>query len=245
VIFLVMGLAALPVALRGPRSTWDRATIGLLLANSAFDALNIVTFFGAIAETTVAIAVLTHYVAPILISLAAPRIDRVHTPGARPAALVALLGLVIILEPWRELAPGAITGAVLGLISAVCYAGNMFTIRRLAARIGAPRAMSYHSLLVAVVAAPLLVTHFDAFTVPDLTRLAAGAVMIGAGSGIVFTIGLTRIGSARAAVLTFAEPIVAVTIGVLVWHEPLRPLAAVGGAMILGAGIYVARNAVT
>ncbi len=245
VIFLVMGLLPLPLALRGPRSTWDRKTVGLLFLNSAFDALNIITFFAAIERTTVAIAVLSHYVAPVFISLAAPRIDRVHTPGARPAALVALLGLVVILEPWREAAPGAVVGAMLGVSSAVCYAGNMFTVRRLAERIGAPRAMSYHSLIVAVVAAPLLFLYADKITAPDLGLLTIGAATIGAGSGMIFAVGLTRIGAARAAVLTFAEPIVAVAVGVLVWHEPLRPLAAVGGAMVLGAGIYVARKPAT
>ena len=245
VIFLVMGLVALPLALRSPRGTWDRKTIGLLFLNAAFDALNIITFFAAIAETTVAIAVLTHYVAPILIALAAPWIDRVRTPGARPAAAIALLGLVVILEPWREAAPGAMVGALLGVSSAICYTGNMFTVHRLVVRIGAGRAMSYHSLIVAVVASPLLILFGDAISGPDLALLAIGAATIGAGSGIVFAIGLTRIGSARAAVLTFAEPIVAVAVGVIAWNEPLRPLAALGGAMVLGAGIYVARRTAT
>jgi drug/metabolite transporter (DMT)-like permease len=244
-IFLVMGLVSLPLALRGPRTIWDRTTVGLLCANALFDALNVITFFAAIAETTVAIAVLTHYVAPIMIALAAPRIDRIETPGAGPAALAALLGLVIVLEPWRQAAPGAVTGALLGMVSAVCYTGNMFTVRRLAVRIGAPRAMSYHSLIVAVIAAPLLLVNAGAFTIENVAVLSIGAATLGAGSGIVFAIGLTRVGSARAAVLTYAEPIVAVAVGVLVWHEPLRPLAAVGGAMVLGAGIYVARHAAT
>lgn len=245
VIFLVMGLVALPLALRGPRSVWDRKTIGLLFANSAFDALNIITFFAAIETTTVAIAVLTHYVAPILIALAAPYIDRVRTPGARPAAVIALCGLVVILEPWSEAAPGALKGTLLGVSSAVCYAGNMFTVRRLAERIGAPRAMSYHSLIVAALAAPLLVLYADIISTADLALLSVGAATIGAGSGMIFALGLIRVGSARAAVLTFAEPIVAIAVGVLAWHEPMRPLALVGGAMVLGAGIYVARNAAT
>ena len=73
--------------------------------------------------------------------------------------------------------------------------------------------------------------------------LGAGAATIGAVSGIVFVVGLTRIGSARAAVLTFAEPLVAVAVGALVWDEPLHPLAALGGALVLGAGIHVARKA--
>ena len=59
----------------------------------------------------------------------------------------------------------------------------------------------------------------------------------------MFAIGLTRIGSARAAVFVFAEPLVAVAVGALVWEEALHPLAAIGGLMVLGAGIHVAREA--
>lgn len=243
IIFLVMALLPLPLALRSPRRmTWDRTTVGLLFLNAGFDALNVLTFFAAISYTTVAIAVLSHYVAPILIALAAPRIDRVQTPGARPAAAIALAGLVIILEPWATPADGAMLGAALGIVSAFCYAGNMFTVRRLAVRIGAPRAMSYHSMIVAVATAPLVIANAGQISTFDLTLLVTGAATIGAGSGIVFAIGLTRIGSARAAVLTFAEPLVAVAVGVIVWGETLHPAAALGGAMVLGAGIYVARK---
>jgi DME family drug/metabolite transporter len=245
IIFLVMGLVALPLALRPgePRMRWDRSTLGLLALNAAFDALNVLAFFGAIQVTTVAIAVLTHYLAPIMIALAAPWIDRVPTRGARPAAAVALAGLAVMLEPWRAAADGAVLGALLGVASAACYAGNVFTVRRLAARIGAPRAMAYHALLAAAVMAPLAAGRIGAVTAADLTLLAIGAASIGAVSGIVFAWGLLRIGSARTAVLTFAEPLVAVTVGALVWDEPLHPLAALGGALVLAAGIQVARNA--
>src|SRR5512138_3265349 len=75
ILFIVMGTVALPFALAGPRVTWDRKTVQLVLANTAFDVLNILTFFAAMEYTTVAVAVLSHYVAPILIALAAPRID--------------------------------------------------------------------------------------------------------------------------------------------------------------------------
>lgn len=243
ILFLVMGGVALPFALRGPRSVWDRATLGLVAANALLDALNVVAFFAAIQYTTVAIAVLCHYLAPILIALAAPRIDRVDSRGARPAAAVALLGLVIILEPWQAPAAGAVLGALLGVASAVCYAGNVFVVRRVAARLGAARALSYHSLLAGVVMAPLLIGRTGEITGAGLALLATGAASIGAASGVVFSLGLLRIGSARTAVLTFAEPIVAVTVGAVVWGEPLHPIAMLGGALVLGAGLQVARKA--
>jgi drug/metabolite transporter (DMT)-like permease len=242
IIFLAAGLIALPVALPGPRSRWTRATVALLVANGLCDGLNVLAFFAALKVTTVAVAVLTHYLAPVLVALAAPWIDGVRARGTVPAACVALAGLVIVLEPWRAPADGALLGALLGLGSAVLYAGTVLSARRLAARIGPTRAMSYHALVAGAALSPLAIAH-GALTGGQLAIMAAGGSALGAAGGIVFTVGLIRIGSARAAVLTFLEPIVAVAIGILVWGEPMRPLALVGGALVLGAGIQVARFA--
>lgn len=244
IMFAVMGLFALPLSLRDRKPQWDRTTYLLLAGNTLTDALNVIFFFGAMQKTTVAIAVLTHYLAPILVALAAPRIEGTRTRGALPAAIVALTGLMIVLEPWRsDGSPGAFTGALFGLASAVCYAANTFVVKRVAARIGAARAMSYHSLAAAVLMLPLAVSGFATVTWFDLGLLSAGSMSIGAISGIVFVIGLQRIGAERASILTFVEPLVAVLVGVLVWDEPLRPLAILGGALVVAAGIHVAKQA--
>jgi len=242
-VFAIIGVVLVPFALREPRPTWNRGAFGILAAHTASDSLNLICFFSAMAKTTVAVAVLTHYVAPILVALAAPKIDGTRTRGAVPAAVVALGGLVIVLEPWHEPNPGAFVGAFFGLASAIFYAANVFIVRRSAERLGTARAMSYHSLLAGVVMLPLAVSGLATVHAADLGLLAIGSTTIGAASGIIFIIGLRQIGSARASILTFAEPVVAVAIGALVWGEPLRPLAAVGGALILGAGIHVAKQA--
>jgi len=243
ILFLVMGLVTLPSALRAPPVTWDRTMVGLVIANAFFDGLNVAAVFAAYSYTTVAIASLTHYLAPVLVAVAAPWIDRVATPGARPAALVALAGLMVMLEPWRAPADGAVLGASLGVVSAVLYAGNVFTVRRTAARIGATRALSYRALIVGVAMTPLMAGHLGEITLPRLALMVAGAVTLGAISGVAFSLGLLRIGSARTAVLTFIEPVVAVSVSAVVWREPLHPIAALGGALVLGAGIQVARKA--
>lgn len=243
IIFLVIGAVTLPAALRAPRVVWDRATVGLLAAYAAFDGLNVVAYFSAIQVTTVEIAVLTHYLAPIAVALAAPRIDGVVTPRARLAAAVALAGLVLILEPWHAPAGGAVLGAALGVGSAACYAANVFTVRRIAARIGATRSLCYHALLAAAALSPLAARHAGGLSGARIGLLAAGAVVLGAVFGVAFSVGLIRIGSARAAILTFLEPLVAVAVGAAVWNEPLSPLAVVGGLLVIGAGIEVARKA--
>ena len=90
IIFAIMALVAWPLSRREkPVARWDRGTIALLAGNSVCDALNVLTFFAAIHLTTVAIAVVTHYLAPILVALAAPRIDggSARTRGAPLAAV--------------------------------------------------------------------------------------------------------------------------------------------------------------
>jgi len=243
IIFAAMAIVTLPLALRERPARWDRTAIWLLLANTACDVTNLITFFAAMQVTTVAIAVLTHYLAPILIALAAPRIEGVVTRGARLAALVALAGLAIMLEPWRGVHDGVLVGAALGTASAVAYAGNVFVSRRLADRIGPARVISYHSALAAVVTLPFAVSGLATVSWANVGVLAAGATLPGAFAGVLFVAGLQRIGAARAGVLAFAEPVVAVCVGAFVWGEPLRPLSALGGALVLAAGIHVARQA--
>lgn len=243
IMFAAMGLFSLPLAWREPRARWDRTALWLLVGNTLCDAVNVICFFAALRVTTVAVAVLTHYAAPILIALAAPRIDGVVARGARLASLVALAGLVIVLEPWRDGLHGAWLGGALGLASAVGYAGNVFVVRRLAVRVGNAHALAYHSLLAAAVTAPLAGCGLALVSLASGTRLVVGGVLLGACAGLLYIAGLRRIGSARAAVLAYAEPLVAVVVGALAWDEPVRPVAAIGGLLLITAGVHVARQA--
>lgn len=241
-VLLFVALWALPAALREPPPRWDRTTAALLVANALLDAVNFTTFFAALEHTTVAIAVLTHYLAPVLVAVAAPRVDRTVTPGAPAAALVATLGLALVLEPWRtDTAGGTWLGATLGATSAAAYAANVFVVRRLGARLGAARALSYHAFLAVAVLAPLGAGGLAAVEARDLALLAGGSLVLGAVAGVAFIDGLGRIDAAQAAVLTFAEPLVAVLVGWLAWEEGLSAWAAIGGALVLGAGVAVAR----
>jgi drug/metabolite transporter (DMT)-like permease len=244
-VMLLIGVFALPLALR-ERTTprWDRRTAALLAANAALDALNVATFFGAMSLTTNAVAVLTHYFTPVLVALAAPYVDRQRVPGAVPAAVAAAVGLALVLEPWRAGEDGGVLfGGLLGTISAFAYAGNVFVIRRLAVRIGPARAQSYHSLLAGLLLVPVaLLGERPTPTALGLGLLVLGALGPGTVAGYAFVRGLPVVGAARASVFTYLEPLVAVLVGALVWHEPLGALALLGGALVVAAGVAVTRG---
>lgn len=220
------------------RPRWDRATVLLLLGSGVLDAINVLTFFGAMTHTSVAIAVLTHYLAPVLIALAAPVVDGVRVPGAPAAAVAATAGLVLVLAPW-EADAGNLTGALLGATSAFAYAGNVFVSRRLAVRLGPVRAMGYHAGVSALLLAPFALGSLASVSASDLGLLVAGGFVVGLLTGIAFNDGLRRVDASLVAVLTFLEPLVAVLVGILAWDEPLRGSAVAGGAVILGAGIWL------
>jgi drug/metabolite transporter (DMT)-like permease len=241
-LFAMMAVWSAPWALRERPPAWSRAVLGLLALNALFDAFIVVTFFAAMDHTTVAIAVLTHYAAPVLVAVAAPWIDRSRIAGATGAAVVAFIGLGLVLEPWHQ-TDGALMGGGLGLASAVAYAANVFVTRRLAVAIGPARTVCLHSVGAAILLAPLALPDIAAVEARDLVMMAAGTLGLGALAGMAYLHGLARIGATRAAMLTFAEPLVAVTIGSLVWDEPLGALAAAGTLLIVAAGLFVARAA--
>lgn len=239
VVFLVMGVVTLPAVALDRPATWSRRAIVLLVLNGFWDAANVLTFFAAMQETTVAIAVLTHYLAPVLVAVLAPYVDGERVKGAVPGALVACAGLTLVLEPWRGHAD--VLGAALGTASAFAYAGNIFTVRRLVPLIGAPRVISYHSFIAAAMVVPFAI---GAGVVPDAEALAwtaGGAVVLGSLAGVVYVRGLAVIGASRAAMLAYAEPVVAVIVGAVAWGEPVGALALAGVALIVGSGVYVAK----
>ena len=74
IVFGAQGIVTLPAGLRGiakarPKSAWVAvAYLGV------GDALNAALFFAAMQKSSLAVAVLSHYLAPVFVALAAPRV---------------------------------------------------------------------------------------------------------------------------------------------------------------------------
>lgn len=239
VVFAVMGGSLLPLLRRDPvRPAWGGGSLPLLAAMTLLDLLNVATFFGAMHVSSIGIAVLTHYLAPVLVALIGPVFGEERIPRATLWAVIATLGLALVLEPWAEPGAGVVLGALLGTASAVGYAGNVLVLRRLAPRIGPVRAIGFHGLLAALLLLPF--ADWSAVFGAEPLRLAwllAGAVLLAGFGSVVFTRGLTAVGATRATMLAYLEPLVAVVVGSLVWGETHSPLALLGGALILIAGL--------
>jgi drug/metabolite transporter (DMT)-like permease len=243
VLMTAVTLASLPVMLRDrlrvkpTRAQWAGvAWLGI------GDALNTVLFFGAYQRTTVAVAVLTHYLTPILVAVAAPFVLR-EKARARTfvAVAVAFAGLVLLLEPWRVgLGRNDVIGAALGAGSAVFYASNVLTNKRIAAAFSGSEMMFFHGLVAAPLLFALVPSHEYALVSGSALRVVMlGALGPGALAGLLFVWGLRRIAASHASVLTLLEPFVAVLLAASVMGESVGRVALVGGTLILGGALLV------
>jgi drug/metabolite transporter (DMT)-like permease len=208
------------------------------------DAGNVLSFFSAYQRTSVAIAVLTHYLTPLLVALFAPLVIR--EPFERKtlfATALAFAGLVVLLEPWRgQLRRDDIVGAALGTLSAFFYASNVLVQKRAGGWFSPAQFLCFHG----VVAIPILWLAVPAGALGALHAsaalwLTAGSILLGAVCGVLFLFGLQRVRASHASILTLMEPLVAVAVGVTVLGQPLRVLTLVGGAMVLTGAAWALR----
>jgi drug/metabolite transporter (DMT)-like permease len=132
---------------------------------------------------------------------------------------------------------------VLGV--AVCYAIGPLIISRRLSDLPALGVIAASLLLAAVAYAPAAVTQLP-HAWPSGEVVAAVAtlgLLCTALAFLLFFALIAEVGPVRATVITYVNPAVAVTLGVLLLHEPFTAGIAVGFALILGGSVLAARAA--
>jgi drug/metabolite transporter (DMT)-like permease len=164
------------------------------------------------------------------------------TPVRWIGLLAGLAGVALLAGPGASGGDALSIGAV--MLVSVCYAtGPLIASRKLSAV--PPLAMTAVCLsMAAVVYAPAAALTWPA-TMPSvqvLAALAALAVVCTAAAFLLFFRLIAEIGPARSTVITYVNPAVAVTLGVLVLGERLTVVMAGAFALILGGSVLAARS---
>jgi drug/metabolite transporter, DME family len=245
IMLAVVTIAAAPLLVRrsarGPTEGPPRrlGEWSAIVALGVFDAANAALFFAAMSVTNVAIAVLSHYLAPVFVAIVAPAVLGTARPRrALPLTLLALCGLALVLERALHGNTGRpVLGALLGSGSAVFYAANVLITKRVGPRFTAEEQLVYHAAISAVLlAVAAWVLRAPLPSAHGAGLVAFGSIFAGAFAGLLFLQGLKAIPAEHAGILTFLEPITAVVVAWLVYGERPGVAAAVGGAMVLTAG---------
>jgi drug/metabolite transporter (DMT)-like permease len=187
----------------------------------------------------VAVAVLTHYLTPLLVTLASPLVTGQR--ASRRALLfapVSLLGLGLLV--WTPGAAAPLAAAALGAGSAVFYAIIVFAARAAGRAFRPLEVTSWHALVSVAV---LLLLRGPAVLPPasgGTVLVAAGALLCGVLGSLLFYRGVLLVPPPVVGALTYLEPLTAALVGWAAFGETLGPIGLVGAALVLASGVAVA-----
>jgi len=223
--------------LAGIRDAW------LLIALLTIATLaNNLTYFYALAHTTVSNAVFTHYAAPIFVAVLAPimiseRLQKV-TAISLPIAVLGM-SLIVLSNGGLRIGSDDRAGIVAGLASGAAYAFIIIFSRRLSQMLLHRKAVVMLTWITAIVTAPALVLveyHIDPRT---LMLLIIIGVFHSTVAPLLYYSALRKVLAQHAAVLGYMEPLAAIPLAFLFLAEVPASLTLVGGILILLSGYVV------
>lgn len=228
--------------------TLPRAKFLQVVGQGLILTLNWFLFLTAIDMTTVATAELLGYTGPVIVAALAPYVTgepfdrRVIAPLA-----LAMIGIVVILAP-HGLQVGTVEealGALLAFASAFTYATLLLRSKKILRGISSGALMVTEYGVASLVLLPFVIAAYLRGDVPSSPAAYAALVSLGvihtAFAGFVFLGGLRRVRTDHAAILTYVEPVSAVVFASLFLGEALTWTTVLGGALVVGGGVIVAR----
>lgn len=214
----------------------------LLLCSGVALGLNWTLLFEAYRHTTVAVATLCYYMAPVFLLLLSPIVLK-EPMTRRKAACVAcsLLGAALVSG---AAGGGSVRGVALGLAAAALYCAIMLMNKKMQGL--APMETTFAQLCISA----LVITPYALLTSGlDMAQLGAALVQ---NTPMLLVVGLVHTGVAYAlyfpsinvlpgqtvAVLSYIDPVLAVVLSALVLRQTITPPQILGALLLLG-GTFV------
>ena len=219
-----------------------RKELPLLLFSGMAIGVNWILLFEAYRYTTVSVATLSYYFAPVLVTMACPLLfhEKMETKQWICFAM-STLGIVLITGVGDLSGNNRhLTGILLGLAAAVLYACIVLLNKQLADISAYDRTVvqlgvcAVVMLVYCAATVPLAELKFAPATVGLL--LVAGVLHTGVTYYLYFG-SMAYLSGQTAAILSYVDPVVAVLVSVLVLAEPMHPVELLGAALVLGAAL--------
>lgn len=210
----------------------------LLLLSGMAMGINWILLFEAYRYTTISLATLSYYFAPVIVTAVCPVLFREKLRGKQLWCFVmSTVGLVLIVGA----AGGGgsdLTGILLGLSAAVFYATVILLNKFIKGVNGLHR--TFWQFIAAILVLLPYVLFTGGFHLGQLSSvgwinlLAVGLVHTGLAYCLYFS-ALKELPGQQAAILSYIDPLVAVLISVPpLGNEPMTPWQVLGGVLILG-----------
>lgn len=235
VLFSLLFLFGKRMDLRAIRKRFWRLVLGGVLIG-----LNWIFLFESYRYTTVAVATLCYYTAPVIVLLLSPIVLRERlSRRAVVSILLALVGIVFVSGVLSGDGFGGrdALGVLFGLLAAVLYA-SVILINKTVTGVSASDRTVVELLSAAVLLLPYTLILEDLssleMSLPTLLLILLVGVVH---TGIAYALYFGAIGALPAStvsVLSYLDPVGAILLAVVFLDEPLTPSVIVGTVLILG-----------
>ena len=219
-----------------------RKEVPLLLLSGAAMGFNWILLFEAYKYTTVSMATLSYYFAPVIVTLVCPLLFREKLTRKQILCFVmSTIGIVLITGVGFSGAGTDHIGILFGLGAAVLYATVILLNKFIKNVQGIHR--TFLQFLAAIVVLVPYVLSTGGITLGGLNILGwANLLIVGfVHTGITYCLyfsALREIPGQKAAILSYIDPLVAVVISVTILGEPMTIPQILGGALILGFTLW-------
>lgn len=216
--------------------------VPLLLASGVAMGVNWIFLFQAYKYTTVSLATLSYYFAPVIVTVACPFLFKEKLTGKQIICfLMSTVGLVMITGIGKIGSNTDFIGILWGLGAAFFYAVVILLNKFIKGVEGIHRTflqfLSAIVILIPYVAVTGGVTLGQLHTVGWINLLIVGLLHTGITYCLYFS-ALKELPGQKAAILSYIDPLVAVVISVTVLGESMTVWQSVGGLLILGFTLW-------
>ena len=238
-------LAVMAAGKRRPDRTAIRRNLALLLISGALIGFNWILLFEAYNYTSVAVATLCYYLAPVFVIIVSPFVLGEKLTTRKTLCVIAALGgMVLVSGVIQNYVSGGntedlnLTGVLLGIGAGALYATIILINKKL------KDISSYDTTVMQLAAASIVLVPYCLLTVD------VGALEVTPGSAVLLVVvGIVHTGIAyvlyfgsikelpaqTVAIFSYIDPILAVLLSALLLKESMDMLSILGAILILGA----------
>ena len=210
----------------------------LLFLSGAAMGFNWIFLFEAYRYTTVSVATLSYYFAPVIVMVASPLLFREKLTRTQVICFAgATAGLVLVVNPAGLSGGGSdAKGVLLGLSAAALYASVILLNKKITRVSGIDRTLWQFAAAALVLLPYVLLTggiHMEGMDGAGWLNLLAVGLLHSGVAYVLYFSALAALPGQEAAILSYVDPLVAVLVSLVIFKEPVTALQLVGGAMIL------------
>ena len=221
---------------------WEpvKHNLALLLVSGACLGFNWILLFEAYCYTSVAVATICYYMAPVIVIVLSPVVlKETITLKKGLCAMGAVVGMVLVTNVINSGVSG-LQGVFFGLGAAVLYAAVVLLNKKITDIPSRDRTV-FQLGISAVTLLPYVMVkgNITSFTPEPLALsmlLMAGIVHTGIAYSLYFG-SINRISAQTVALFSYIDPIVAVLLSAFVLHEPMTPVMAAGVVLVIVSAV--------